>query len=113
MTVVEHHSVDDLQGLFRQAKDAGVAKRTWIVWQARLGRNEPQIPLRSGCLAERFKGGCSDTTRMARRVARSCRARLQADPDAGRATGRRSARRARIAGRRCVLAARCRLSEIH
>ncbi len=43
MTVVEHHSVDELQGLFRQAKDAQVAKRTWIVWQARLGRIEPQI----------------------------------------------------------------------
>lgn len=43
MTVVEHHSVDELQGLFRQEKNAPVAKRIWIVWQARLGRTEPQI----------------------------------------------------------------------
>lgn len=43
MTVVEHHSVDELQELFRQEKDARVSKRIWIVWQARAGRIEPQI----------------------------------------------------------------------
>ena len=43
MTIVEHHSAEELQGLFRQEKDARVAKRIWIAWQARLGRTEPQI----------------------------------------------------------------------
>lgn len=56
MTVVEHHSVDDLQGLFRQAKDAGVAKRTWIVWQARLGRTEPQITAAIGMSRRTVQG---------------------------------------------------------
>ena len=43
MTIVEHHSAEELQGLFRQEKDARVAKRIWIAWQARLGSTEPQI----------------------------------------------------------------------
>lgn len=43
MTVVEHHSVDELQELFRQEKNAPMAKRIWIAWQARLGQTEPQI----------------------------------------------------------------------
>jgi transposase len=43
MTVVEHHSVEELQELFRREKDARVAKRMWIVWQARAGLTEPQI----------------------------------------------------------------------
>ena len=43
MTVVEHHSVDELQELFRREKDARVSKRIWMVWQARLGLTEPQI----------------------------------------------------------------------
>ena len=43
MTVVEHHSAEELQELFRQEKDAGVAKRIWIAWQARQGRTEPEI----------------------------------------------------------------------
>ena len=43
MTIVEHHSAEELQGLFRQEKNARVAKRIWIAWQARLGRIEPQI----------------------------------------------------------------------
>lgn len=43
MTVVEHHSVDELQELFRQEKDARLAKRIWMVWQARTGRTQPQI----------------------------------------------------------------------
>jgi transposase len=43
MTVVEHHSVDELQELFRREKDARVSKRIWMVWQARTGQTEPQI----------------------------------------------------------------------
>ncbi len=43
MMIVEHHSAEELQGLFRQEQDARVAKRIWIAWQARLGRTEPQI----------------------------------------------------------------------
>ncbi len=43
MTIVEHHSAEELQGRFRQEKDARVAKRIWVVWQARLGNTEPQI----------------------------------------------------------------------
>ena len=43
MTIVEHHSAEELQGLFRQEQDARVAKRIWIAWQARRGRTEPQI----------------------------------------------------------------------
>lgn len=43
MTVVEHHSVGELQELFRREKDARLARRIWIVWQARAGLTEPQI----------------------------------------------------------------------
>ena len=43
MTIVEHHSAEELQELFRQEKDAQIAKRVWMTWQARLGRTEPQI----------------------------------------------------------------------
>ena len=43
MTIVEHHSAEELQRLFRQEKDARVAKRIWIAWQARLGSTQPQI----------------------------------------------------------------------
>jgi len=43
MTVVEHHSVGELQELFRQEKDARISKRIWMVWQARSGLTEPQI----------------------------------------------------------------------
>ena len=43
MTVVEHHSMEELQRLFRAAKDARLSKRLWIVWQARLGQTEPKI----------------------------------------------------------------------
>lgn len=43
MTVVEHHSADELQLLFRQERDARVAKRIWIAWQARRGSTEPEI----------------------------------------------------------------------
>ena len=43
MTVVEHHSVDELQEFFRREKDARVSKRIWMVWQARSGLTEPQI----------------------------------------------------------------------
>jgi transposase len=43
MTVVEHHSAEELQALFRQEREARRAKRIWIVWQARLGRTAPQI----------------------------------------------------------------------
>ena len=43
MTIVEHHSAEELQELFRQEKVARIAKRIWIAWQARLGRTEPQI----------------------------------------------------------------------
>ena len=43
MTIVEHHSAEDLQELFRQEQDARVAQRIWIAWQARRGLTEPQI----------------------------------------------------------------------
>lgn len=43
MKVVEHHSADQLQMLFRRESEARVAKRIWIVWQARLGKSEPVI----------------------------------------------------------------------
>ncbi len=43
MTVVEHHSVDELQALFRRETNARMAKRIWIIWQARLGKIEPEI----------------------------------------------------------------------
>jgi hypothetical protein len=43
MTVVEHHSAEELQALFRQEREARRAKRIWTVWQARLGRTAPQI----------------------------------------------------------------------
>ena len=43
MTIVEHHSAEELQELFRQEKDARIAKRIWIAWQARRGHTEPQI----------------------------------------------------------------------
>ena len=43
MTVVEHHSVEELQALFRQERNARRAKRIWMVWQARLGQTAPQI----------------------------------------------------------------------
>jgi transposase len=43
MTVVEHHSADELQVLFRQERDVRVAKRIWIAWQARRGSTEPEI----------------------------------------------------------------------
>ena len=42
MTIVEDHSAEELQGLFRQEKDARMAKRMWVAWQARLGITEPQ-----------------------------------------------------------------------
>ena len=43
MIVVEHHSAEELQLLFRQERDARVAKRIWIAWQARRGSTEPEI----------------------------------------------------------------------
>jgi transposase len=43
MTVVAHHSAEELQALFRQEREARRAKRIWIVWQARLGQTAPQI----------------------------------------------------------------------
>ena len=43
MTVVEHHSVEELQTLFQREREARLAKRLWIVWQARLGRTAPEI----------------------------------------------------------------------
>ena len=43
MTVVEHHSVEDLCALHARETDPRQAKRLWIIWQARLGRTEPQI----------------------------------------------------------------------
>lgn len=43
MKVVEHHSAEELRQLFQREKDARLAKRLWIVWQARLGQTEPQI----------------------------------------------------------------------
>ena len=43
MNVVEHQSAEELQALFRQETNARMAKRVWIVWQARLGKIEPEI----------------------------------------------------------------------
>lgn len=43
MTIAEYHSAEELQQLFREEKSARVAKRIWIVWQARQGRTEPEI----------------------------------------------------------------------
>lgn len=43
MTVVEHHSVEELQTLFQREREARVAKRIWIVWQARLQQTAPDI----------------------------------------------------------------------
>lgn len=43
MTVVEHHSAEELQALFRQEREGRRAKRIWIVWQARLGQTAPEI----------------------------------------------------------------------
>lgn len=37
MTVVEHHSVEELQTLYQRERQARLAKRLWIVWQARRG----------------------------------------------------------------------------
>jgi hypothetical protein len=48
MTVVEHHSMEELQRLFRAAKDARLAKRLWIVWQARRGQTESEITAANG-----------------------------------------------------------------
>lgn len=48
MTVVEHHSTEELQALFRQEREARRAKRIWIVWQARLGQTAPQIAQQIG-----------------------------------------------------------------
>lgn len=43
MTVVEHHTAEELQALFRQERNARRAKRIWIVWQARQGHTAPEI----------------------------------------------------------------------
>lgn len=43
MSVVEHHTAEELQALFRQERVARRSKRIWIVWQARLGLTAPQI----------------------------------------------------------------------
>ncbi len=43
MTVVEHHSAEELQALFRQEREARRAKRIWIVWQT-----APQIAQQIG-----------------------------------------------------------------
>lgn len=43
MTLVEHHSLSELQTRFRREKDARLAKRIWVVWQAQAGLTEPQI----------------------------------------------------------------------
>ena len=43
MMLHDCHASEELQELFRQEKDARIAKRVWIAWQARLGRTEPQI----------------------------------------------------------------------
>ncbi|MBC7816410.1 MAG: winged helix-turn-helix domain-containing protein [Planctomycetaceae bacterium] len=43
MTVVDHHSAEELQTLFQREREARLAKRIWIVWQARLGQTAPEI----------------------------------------------------------------------
>lgn len=48
MSVVEHHTAEELQTLFRQERVARRAKRIWMVWQARLGLSAPEIAKRIG-----------------------------------------------------------------
>lgn len=48
MKVVEHHSVEELRRLFQRERDARLAKRLWVVWQARIGLTEPQITASAG-----------------------------------------------------------------
>jgi transposase len=43
MTVVDHHSPEELQAFFQREREARLAKRIWIVWQARLEQTAPQI----------------------------------------------------------------------
>jgi transposase len=43
MTIVEHHSAEELQTLFQREREARLAKRIWIVWQARRGHTAPEI----------------------------------------------------------------------
>ncbi|RLS36959.1 MAG: helix-turn-helix domain-containing protein [Planctomycetota bacterium] len=43
MTVVDHHSLDELRARFERETDPRQSKRIWIIWQARQGRTEPQI----------------------------------------------------------------------
>ena len=114
MTVVEHHSVDELQEFFRREKDARVSKRIWMVWQARSGLTEPQITTAIG-MARRT---VQDWVRRYNAeglagVARSCGARPQADLVVGGAAGRRRASRRGTEGRRCLLAAGSRLPAVH
>ena len=58
MTIVEHHSAEELQRLFRQEKDARVAQRIWIAWQARRGRTEPQITKAIGLSRRSVRARC-------------------------------------------------------
>lgn len=43
MTVVPHHTLEELQSLYQSETDPRQAKRIWIIWQAHQGRTEPQI----------------------------------------------------------------------
>ena len=43
MIVSEHHSMAELEGHFKAETDARLAKRIWIVWQARAGKTQPEI----------------------------------------------------------------------
>lgn len=52
MIVAEHHSIEQLEQLFKSQSDARVAKRIWIVWQAKAGKTQPEIS-RDICLCRR------------------------------------------------------------
>jgi hypothetical protein len=54
MTVVEFHSAEELQVLFRQEREAWRVKWIWIVWQARLGQTAPQIAQGIGLSRRRY-----------------------------------------------------------
>ena len=111
MTIVEHHSAEELQGLFRQEKDARMAKRIWVAWQARLGSTEPQITAAIGRARRTVQIGVPRYNEEG--IAGPSRARPRTDPVRVRATacGRTVGRGA--AGGRCRFAARRRLAEVH
>ena len=114
MTIVEHHSAEELQGLFRQEKVARIAKRIWIAWQARLGRTEPQI-------TEVIGWSRRSVQTWVQRYNEEGLAGLRDRTGRGRQPILSEAEQQRVADRleeatargRCLFAARPRLSEVH